>query len=61
LASEEAGLEANAEKTKYVVMSGNQNTGQNKITICNESVETVDQFKYLGTTVMNQNSIHEEN
>jgi hypothetical protein len=50
----------NAEKTKYMVMSRDQNAGQNAyIQIGNESFETVEQFKYLGTTLTNQNSIHE--
>jgi hypothetical protein len=49
-----------AEKTKYVVMSRNQNAGQNGyIQRGNKSFETVEQFKYLGTTLTNQNSIHE--
>jgi hypothetical protein len=60
-ASKEIGLEVNAEKTKYMVMSRDQNAGQNGyIQIGNESFETVEQFKYLGTTLKNQNSIHEE-
>jgi hypothetical protein len=42
-------------------MSRDQNAGQNVyIQIGNESFETVEQFKYLGTTLTNQNSIHEE-
>jgi hypothetical protein len=61
IATKEIGLEVNAEKTKYVVMSLHQNAGQNGyIQISNESFETVGQFKYLGTTLMNQNSIYEE-
>jgi hypothetical protein len=44
-----------------MVMSRDQNAGQNGyIQIGNKSFETVEQFKYLGTTLMNQNSIHEE-
>jgi hypothetical protein len=44
-----------------MVMSRDQNAGQNGyIQIGNESLETVEQFKYLGTTLTNQNSIHEE-
>jgi hypothetical protein len=59
IASKEIGLEVNAEKTKYMVMSRDQNAGQNGyIQIGTESFETVEQFKYLGTTITNQNSIH---
>jgi hypothetical protein len=44
-----------------MVMSRDQNAGQNGyIQIGNESFETMEQFKYLGTTLTNQNSIHEE-
>jgi hypothetical protein len=53
--------EVNAEKTKYMVMSRDQNAGQKgHIQIGNESFETVEQFKYLGKTLMNKNFIHEE-
>jgi hypothetical protein len=58
IASKEIGLEVNAE---YMVMSRDQNTGQNGyIQIGNKSFETVEQFKYLGTTLTNQNSIDAE-
>jgi hypothetical protein len=51
----------NAEKTKYMVMSRDQNAGKNGyIQISNKSFETAEQFKYLGTTLTNQNSIHAE-
>jgi hypothetical protein len=54
-------LEVNAEKTKYMVMSRDQNAGENgNIRIGNKLFETVEQFKYLGTTLTNQNSIHED-
>jgi hypothetical protein len=44
-----------------MIMSRDQNAGQNGyIHIGSESFETVEQFKYLGTTLTNQNSIHEE-
>jgi hypothetical protein len=61
VASKEIGLEVDAEKTKYMVMSRNQNAGQNHdIKIDNKSHERVEQFKYLGTTLTNRNSIQEE-
>jgi hypothetical protein len=61
VASKEIGLEVNAEKTKYMVMSGDQNAGQNhNIKIDNKSFERVEQFRYLGTTLTNRNSIQEE-
>jgi hypothetical protein len=42
-------------------MSPEQQAGQNQnIKICNKSFEGVEQFKYLGSTVTNHNSIHEE-
>jgi hypothetical protein len=42
-------------------MSRDQNAGQNGNTeIRNKSFETVEHFKYLGTIIMNQNSIYEE-
>jgi hypothetical protein len=61
IASKEIGLEVNAEKTKYMVMSRDHNAGQNGyIQIGNKSFETAEQFKYLGTTLTNQNIIHAE-
>jgi hypothetical protein len=61
VASKEIGLEVNAEKTKYTVMSRDQNTGQNhNIKLDNKSFEMVQQFKYLGTTPTNRNSIQDE-
>jgi hypothetical protein len=54
------GLEINAEKTKYMVTSCYPNSGQNQNTIANESFENVATFKYFGTTLTNQNDIHDE-
>jgi hypothetical protein len=59
--SKEVGLEINVEKTKYMLLSRNQNVGQNRdIKIANRSFKNVSQFKYLGTTVTNENLIQEE-
>jgi hypothetical protein len=58
---DDAGLEINAEKTKYMIMSRHPNSGQNQnIRIANESFENMTKFKYLGTTLTNQNVIHDE-
>jgi hypothetical protein len=56
--SKEVGLEINVDKTKYMLVSRHQNVGQNQdIKIANRSFENVSQFKYLGTTVTDQNLI----
>jgi len=61
VASKEIELEISADKTNYMVMPLNQNTGQShSIKIDNSSFERVEEFKYLGTTLMNRNSIQEE-
>jgi hypothetical protein len=50
-ASKDIGLEINAEKTKYMIMSRYPNSGQNQnIRIAHESFENVTKFKYLGMT-----------
>jgi len=60
-ATREIGLEVNADKTKYMVMSRDQNAGQiHSVRIDNSTIERVEEFKYLGTTLTNQNSIAEE-
>jgi len=60
-ASEEIDLEVNAEKkTKYMVISCVQNAGRSHdINIDNSSFERVEHLRYLGTNLMNQNSIQE--
>jgi hypothetical protein len=59
--SRDIGLEINAEKTKYMIMSRYPNSGQNQnIRIANDSFENVAKFKYVGTTLTNQNDIHDE-
>jgi len=57
----EIGLEVSANKTKYMVMSGDQNAGRiQSVRIDNSTFEKVEGFKYLGTNLTNQNSIPEE-
>ena len=61
MACKEIGLEINVDKTKYVVMSRDQNAGRShSIKTDNSSLSRVEEFKYLGTTLTNQNSIQEE-
>jgi len=60
-ASKEIGLEANAAKTKYMVMSGDQKAGQiHNIKTDNSSFGRLEQIKYLATSVRNLISIQEE-
>jgi hypothetical protein len=59
--SKEVGLEVNIENTKYMLVSHDQNSDQNRdIKIRNRSFENVSQFKYLGMTATNQNLYQEE-
>jgi hypothetical protein len=59
-ASNEVGLEVNPEKTKYILMSRSQKTGQKySIKIANRSFEDASKFRYLGTTLIDQNHMHE--
>jgi hypothetical protein len=51
-ANKEVGLAVNPEKTKYMLMSGNQEVGQkHSMKIVNRSFEDVAEFIYLGTTL----------
>jgi sorting nexin-29 len=60
-ASKEVGLEVNAEKTKYVLLSRHQNAEQNRnIKIADRSFENVAQFRYFGMTASNIHLIQEE-
>ena len=52
VASKEIGLEVNADKSKYMVMSWDHNARQShNIKIGNSSFERVEEFKYLGRTI----------
>jgi hypothetical protein len=60
-ATRENGLEVSDDKTKYMVMSRNQNAGRiQSVRIDNSIFKRVEEFKYFGTTLTNQNSIAEE-
>jgi hypothetical protein len=61
IATKEIGLEVNTDKTKYMVMSRDRNAGRGDgVKIDNRSIERVEEFKYLGATLTDQNSIQEE-
>jgi predicted transcriptional regulator len=59
--SREIGLEVSADKTKYMVMSRDQNAGRiHSLRIDISTFERVEELKYLGTTLTNRNSFEEE-
>jgi hypothetical protein len=59
--SKEVGLEIIVEETKCMLLARHQNACENlDIKIGNRSFKDVSQFKYLATTVTNQNLIQEE-
>jgi len=61
VASKEIGIEVNADKSQYMVTSGDENAGRNHtVNIDNISFEKVEEFKYLGTDLTNQNCSQEE-
>ena len=61
VATKETGLEVNADETKYMIMSRDQNAGRSySMKIDNSSIVRVEEFKYLGTTLTNKNFIQEE-
>ena len=60
-ATREIGLEVNAHKTKYMTVFRDQNAVRiHSMKMDNSPIEKVEEFKYLGTTLTNQNSIQEE-
>jgi hypothetical protein len=60
-ASKEVGLEVNLEKTKHMLMPLYQKAGQkHSIKTANRSFEYVAKFRYLSTTLTNQNCVHKE-
>jgi len=61
VSSKDIGLEVNADKTKYMVLSQYLYTGWNhNIKIDKSSLEMVEEFKYLVTTLTNRNSSQED-
>ena len=59
--SKETGLEVNADKTKYMVMSRDQNAKRShKIKRDNKSYKNVEHFKCLGTKLTKENLFHRE-
>jgi hypothetical protein len=54
VASKEIVLEVNTDKTKFMVMSRDQNAGRISINTNNSFFERAEQLKYLGITLTNQ-------
>jgi hypothetical protein len=59
-AVKKVGLEENSEKTKYMLMSRKKAGQKHSIKIVNRSFEVVAKFKYLVTTLTDQNCMQEE-
>jgi hypothetical protein len=61
VANKEAGLEVNGDKTTYIIISRDQNTGKShNVKSDFVSFEGMEEYKYLGTNLTNQNFIQEE-
>ena len=61
MAIKKVGQEANADETKYTIMSAEQNGGRShNIKIDSSPFESVEEFKYLGKNSKYKNSIQEE-
>jgi predicted transcriptional regulator len=59
--SKDIGLEVNVDKPKYMVLFRDQNAERrHNVKTENSSIESVEQFEYLGTNLTNQNSVQEE-
>jgi len=59
-ATKEIGLGINVHKTKYMIVLRDQNAGRiHSMKMDNCPIERVEEFKYLGTTLIYQNSIQE--
>ena len=56
----ETGPEVSADKAKYIVMFWVQSARWSERLKTDKSCEMAEKFKYLRTTLMNQNYIHEE-
>ena len=55
------GLEVHTDKTKYMVISRDRRAGRgHSVKTDNSSIERVEEFKYLGMTLTDQNSNQEE-
>jgi hypothetical protein len=58
--SKEIGLEVNDDKSNYMFMSRDETAGwSHSMKIDNSSFERLEEFKYLGTTLTDRNSIQE--
>jgi hypothetical protein len=61
VSAKEIGLNGNACKSKYMVMSQDQNAGRSdSMEFDNVSFQRVEEFKTLGTRSKDQNSIQDE-